>query len=49
VAGVDNVRVPGVGRAAHIEDYTMNGVPLHATLIDSLNTLAGELGISSLT
>ncbi|CAN0532296.1 unnamed protein product [Laminaria digitata] len=49
MAGVDNVRVPGDGRAAHIADYTANGVPLHATLIDNLNALAGELGIKSLT
>ena len=47
--GVDNVRVPGDGRAAHIEDYTANGVPMHAALLDNLETLAGELGISPLT
>jgi L-2-hydroxycarboxylate dehydrogenase (NAD+) len=47
--GVDNVRVPGDGRAASIADYTANGVPMHAALLENLGTLAGELGISPLT
>lgn len=47
--GVDNVRVPGDGRAEKIRDYTANGVPMHAALLDNLETLAGELGINSLT
>ena len=46
--GVDNVRVPGDGRAANIEDYTANGVPMHAALLTSLETLADELGIEKL-
>ena len=49
MAGVDSVRVPGDGRAAHIDDYTANGVPLHNALIDNLNSLAGEIGIDPLT
>jgi len=49
MAGVDSVRVPGDGRAAHIDDYTNKGIPLHAALINNLNSLAGELGIASLT
>ena len=46
--GVDDVRVPGDGRAANIEDYTANGVPMHAALLTSLETLADELGIEKL-
>jgi L-2-hydroxycarboxylate dehydrogenase (NAD+) len=46
--GVDSVRVPGDGRAANIEDYTANGVPMHAALLASLETLADELGIEKL-
>ena len=46
--GIDNVRVPGDGRAAHIEDYTANGVPMHSALLDSLKDLARELDIEPL-
>lgn len=49
MAGFDSVRVPGDGRAAHIDDYTANGVPLLSALIDNLNSLAGEIGIDPLT
>ena len=47
--GVDSVRVPGDGRAASIADATENGVPVHAALLDNLNNLADDLGITPLT
>ena len=47
--GIDDVRVPGDGRAASIADAAANGVPVHAALLDNLNNLADELGISPLS
>lgn len=47
--GVDSVRVPGDGRAAKMADHADNGVPVHAALLDALETLADDLGISRLT
>ena len=46
---VDEVRVPGDGRAKSISDSTANGVPVHVALLNNLKILAEELNISPLT
>jgi len=46
--GVENVRVPGDGRAKSISDSEKHGVPVHEALLSNLNKLADELHISSL-
>ncbi len=46
--GVENVRVPGDGRAKSISDSEKHGVPVHEALLSNLNKLAVELNISSL-
>jgi len=47
--GVENVRVPGDGRAKSISDSEKHGVPVHEALLSNLNKLADELNISRLT
>src|SRR5882757_1858228 len=47
--GVDEIRIPGQGRAARREDRLENGVPLSETLIKQVDNLAKSLTIEPLS
>ncbi len=47
--GHDPVRIPGDQRGAIFEDRNTNGIPLHPNLVKTLQDIAGELQIPSLT
>jgi LDH2 family malate/lactate/ureidoglycolate dehydrogenase len=47
--GVDEIRIPGQGRAARREDRLRNGVPLSETLIKQVDNLAKSLTIEPLS
>ena len=47
--GVENVRVPGDGRAQSITESEKHGIPVHEALLSDLNKLADELNIKNLT
>lgn len=46
--GQDPVRIPGQDRPGILAERKLNGIPLHANLINVLNDIAGELGIGKL-
>src|SRR5438477_1718036 len=46
--GVEEIRIPGQGRAARIADRTGNGVPLSETLLKQVDELAKTLSIRPL-
>jgi LDH2 family malate/lactate/ureidoglycolate dehydrogenase len=46
--GIDEIRVPGQGRAARRTDRQQKGVPLSETLIKQLDEVAATLGIAPL-
>jgi LDH2 family malate/lactate/ureidoglycolate dehydrogenase len=46
--GVDEIRVPGQGRAARMADRIQNGVPLSETLLMQVDELAKTLSIEPL-
>src|SRR5262245_58021274 len=46
--GVDEIRIPGQGRAARMADRTQNGVPLSETLLRQVDELANTLSIEPL-
>jgi len=46
--GHDAVRIPGEGRPATREERRANGIPLHASLVSTLNDIAAELRQSPL-
>ncbi len=47
--GVDDIRVPGQGRAARKKEREKNGVPLNATLVAQVDDVAKSLGITALS
>ena len=46
--GHDTVRIPGEGRPATREDRRANGVPLHPSLVSTLNAIAAEVDLPPL-
>ena len=46
--GFDDVRVPGDGRAARMDERAANGVPITNSLCGVLDRLAEDLGITPL-
>jgi LDH2 family malate/lactate/ureidoglycolate dehydrogenase len=49
VPGGDDIRVPGMGRAACRAERERNGVPLHATVLAQVEEVAKSLGITPLS
>jgi LDH2 family malate/lactate/ureidoglycolate dehydrogenase len=47
--GVDEIRVPGQGRAARRREREQKGVPLNATLVTQVDEVARSLGITPLS
>ncbi len=47
--GVDDIRVPGQGRAARRKEREQNGVPLSATLVAQVDDVAKSLAITPLS
>src|SRR5882724_4467045 len=47
--GVDEIHIPGHGRAARMADRSKNGVPLEETLLKQVDELAKTLAIEPLT
>ena len=47
--GVDEIRIPGQGRAARRSDRLENGVPLSGTLLKQVDEVAKSLAIEPLT
>jgi LDH2 family malate/lactate/ureidoglycolate dehydrogenase len=47
--GVDEVRVPGQGRAARRQEREKSGIPLNAALVAQIDEVAKSLGITLLS
>jgi LDH2 family malate/lactate/ureidoglycolate dehydrogenase len=47
--GGDDIRVPGMGRAARRAERERNGVPLHATVLGEVDEIARSVGITPLS
>ena len=47
--GVDEIHIPGQGRAARMAGRSKNGVPLAETLLKQVDELAKSLAIEPLT
>ena len=43
--GVESVRIPGDGRETRYRDRAEQGIPLHPNLVQTLSTIAQELGV----
>ena len=49
VPGSDDIRVPGMGRAARRTEREKNGIPLAATLVAQVDEVAKSLNITPLS